>query len=1157
MMQLAPDQPGVFGPGLRKLRLTFLPDAACKADLAAWLAAQELPADDRHLLDTWWPAFKQQLTHKVQQLNAIAKQHAAGLSAGQQRAAAAAAVVCAHAAVERCTDAELPATLQRLMAARHQFAAMQADQEDWARTTRRQQWIHAGERPNPVMTRILRPPKAAGFIPGLRAPGSGRLVVQGLGMAVIVGRRYAEICATSVIQPAAQHQVLQAVAAHSPRLDSHTASTLGAAVITAAEVAHAISGLAPGKAPGLDGIPGELYRQFCTAFSPILARVYSAIGSTQRCPAGFLDGVVIPVLKPGGEPTDVDAYRPLQLLNYEYRILAKILANRLLCAGGSIIDPAQCAFLRGRHIGDSIRLLQVLPSWLKEEQRAAIAAFLDFRKAYDTISREFLFSVAAQLGVGQGFLAWMRVLLSNTFSCATVNGFSSPYYQCTAGVRQGCPLAPLLYLLVGQALLCHLKQGGVGLQVAGTQVTAAQYADDTEPFLPHDSAIVPFEHLMRMFGDASGQHVQHRKSYFLRIGHGASAQQPPPVDATIAVVETAKSLGIVFGSTTVVGVDWAARMQIVRSRLHTISKVPDLSAFGRAFATNAYALSTLLYGAQFTGTLPQQHGAQLQRWVSALVDANLSPEGSLQRPPGIPHACMEAHPRDGGFGLLPVRTHLWSRLAVEALQLLLPGYSAPWVHVARALVDKVMGAAPGGGVWQFALCDRPWLFPLGPDGVVQTLPAPVRSLALGLRALPPIIHVGEHTLAPGAWCWHAPLWSNPLATRTCVWDWFGQQRECAIGLEFVVAPGLKCLPRLRSVGQAVWLLHELERVDALPGGLHSRRIVYQREILGPWLQNQGQYGDRQLAIDHVRQLVAWLPADWVTAARVVLHDCLMHGQPLPVVDEPSLGWARARICADLGWRLDGGAVVRLSQLTVKLATRLQSQYDSTHAELSRKHGAYITRVNALDGQLSVAPPPGGRQLPPVRVVLRRWWKLKVANSYKETAWRLTLDAFPTAARMNITNAVCVACGHAVPDVAHHFWACPVAVVVRSEVEHQLVAFGMQPHGGKVACSDVWLGCVPHARVDRFVWDLVCLAAIHAMEIGRSAAWAVSAGGATSQDIVRTVATKAAVAAFWSALADFAATVKVPDRTRVRMVTQPFISWHVVVIRGSGLRVVRR
>jgi hypothetical protein len=199
----------------------------------------------------------------------------------------------------------------------------------------------------------------------------------------------------------------------------------------------------------------------------------------------------------------------------------------------------------------------------------------------------------------------------------------------------------------------------------------------------------------------------------------------------------------------------------------------------------------------------------------------------------------------------------------------------------------------------------------------------------------------------------------------------------------------------------------------------------------------------------------------------------------------------------------------------------------------------------------------GRVLPAVCSVLRRWWKLKVPNSYKEAVWRLTLDAFPTAARMNISNAACVACGHVVPDVAHHFWSCPVAVAVRAEAEQQLAAFGMPPHGGRLACSDIWMGCLPHARVRRFVWDLVCLAVVHAMEIGRSAAWAVSMEGAASQDIVRAVATKAAVAALWSALSDFAAVVKVSPGVRSQLIIHPFISWHVIVQRGTGLRVVRR
>ena len=125
-----------------------------------------------------------------------------------------------------------------------------------------------------------------------------------------------------------------------------------------------------------------------------------------------------------------------------------------------------------------------------------------------------------------------------------------------------------------------------------------------------------------------------------------------------------------------------------------------------------------------------------------------------------------------------------------------------------------------------------------------------------------------------------------------------------------------------------------------------------------------------------------------------------------------------------------------------------------------------------------------------------------------------------------------------------------------ELEQQLVAAGMAPNGGRIACSALWLGCLPHVRMHRFVWDLVCLAAIHALNVGRSAAWAVSRG-VEAAAVVHSVAVKAATAAFWDALAEFATTVSVPSWARTADLTQqPFLSWHVVLQQGSGLRVVR-
>lgn len=94
----------------------------------------------------------------------------------------------------------------------------------------------------------------------------------------------------------------------------------------------------------------------------------------------------------------------------------------------------------------------------------------------------------------------------------------------------------------------------------------------------------------------------------------------------------------------------------------------------------------------------------------------------------------------------------------------------------------------------------------------------------------------------------------------------------------------------------------------------------------------------------------------MAAAHTVLQECLVAGHPLPIVGEASLGWARARICADLCWRLDRDTVVCLNQLTVKCATRLQSQNVSALDEIRRRHGGFVSRVSTLDVQFLVAPP---------------------------------------------------------------------------------------------------------------------------------------------------------------------------------------------------------
>jgi hypothetical protein len=288
-------------------------------------------------------------------------------------------------------------------------------------------------------------------------------------------------------------------------------------------VSRALKSSPPGKVPGEDGLPVELYKRLRSLLAPVLARVLSAAGRTGTLPAGFLDGV-ISLLYKAGDRCSAANYRPITLLNTDYRVLAKALAARLQRVLGRVVAGSQSAFVAGRHIARNVFALQALPAALPSDSGALIA-FVDFAKAYDTIDRPFLFAAMEALGVGPVFLGWVRRLLANTRARALVNGFLSRPASFAAGVRQGCPLAPLLYLFVGQALHSHLVERGLGVALAGGQLlTSLQFADDVQVFLRNAAAAGTLVAALDTFRGASGQAQSVGKSGVLPVGRAARVE---------------------------------------------------------------------------------------------------------------------------------------------------------------------------------------------------------------------------------------------------------------------------------------------------------------------------------------------------------------------------------------------------------------------------------------------------------------------------------------------------------------------------------------------------------------------------------------------------------------------------------------------------------
>lgn len=210
------------------------------------------------------------------------------------------------------------------------------------------------------------------------------------------------------------------------------------------------------------------------------------------------------------------------------------------------------------------------------------------------------------LGVGPAFCQLVQLLLSGTRARVRVGGFLSRSTICVAGVCQGCPLAPLLYLFVAECVSWFLLQRGLGMLVAGSRLPCLQFADDTNAFLADISRVSGFLAAMDSFGAASGQRLNLSKTKVmlltLRLCRLTTNQFPPRSPASTQLVSQATILGIPFVSTAPASggqreavVDWAALEPKCVQRLHKLGVLLPLSAFGNGFAS---ARTQLILSAQ-------------------------------------------------------------------------------------------------------------------------------------------------------------------------------------------------------------------------------------------------------------------------------------------------------------------------------------------------------------------------------------------------------------------------------------------------------------------------------------------------------------------------------------------------------------------------------
>lgn len=216
--------------------------------------------------------------------------------------------------------------------------------------------------------------------------------------------------------------------------------------LTVEEVKEAMQQLPGGKAPGTDAIPAEVYQDFWEEIDSDIYNFASEVISLAHIDKE-LNVSKIALLPKTEDRSRIKNFRPISLLNTLYKVIAKIYANRMKPMLHHWILPSQTGFVPNRCILDNIFLAFETLDWTLESNQKIIMLLLDFEKAYDRVSWSFLKQTMGRMGFEDTWIQRVMALNRNASATIIINGEQSEAFNLQRSVRQGCPLAPYLFLL--------------------------------------------------------------------------------------------------------------------------------------------------------------------------------------------------------------------------------------------------------------------------------------------------------------------------------------------------------------------------------------------------------------------------------------------------------------------------------------------------------------------------------------------------------------------------------------------------------------------------------------------------------------------------------------------------------------------------------------
>ena len=287
------------------------------------------------------------------------------------------------------------------------------------------------------------------------------------------------------------------------------------------ELTDALKNTKNNKSPGIDGFPADFLKVFWSKLKVYVLNALNTCYQKGKLSVSLRQSVITCLPKGNKDRKLIQNWRPISLLSAVYKLASTVIANRLKPHLEDIISKSQSGFIKGRRIEEGTRLVYDIMSYTEKLKIPGLLMLIDFQKAFDSVSWDFLYMVLKTYGLDENFIDWIKLFNNDITAYVNQCGFLSKPIYIERGCRQGDPISPYLFILVAEILNIMIEQNSdiKGIPVGHKEIKLTQFADDTTIILDGcTESLQAALNTLEIFGSLSGLRVNKEKTKLVWIG---------------------------------------------------------------------------------------------------------------------------------------------------------------------------------------------------------------------------------------------------------------------------------------------------------------------------------------------------------------------------------------------------------------------------------------------------------------------------------------------------------------------------------------------------------------------------------------------------------------------------------------------------------------